>query len=124
MSGGALLTAISTAIVGLQREHYGRGPMRAKTYAVDDMILVVMRDSGFTPLERTVIDSGEPERVVEMRRDFQRLMGRRYRRTVEELTGRRVVAGFSHAQVDPDITVEIFFVDGQCTGCGSVNGRS
>ena len=27
--GGALMTAISNRIVGLLREHYGRGPMKA-----------------------------------------------------------------------------------------------
>ena len=63
LAGGHLLAAISTSIVGILREHYGRGPMKAKTYALDDIIVVVMRGSGFTPLERTIMDSGEPERV-------------------------------------------------------------
>ncbi|MFL5860492.1 MAG: Na-translocating system protein MpsC family protein, partial [Solirubrobacteraceae bacterium] len=53
LAGGALLAAISTRVVGLLREHYGRGPMRAKTYALDDIIVVVLRGSGFTPLEQT-----------------------------------------------------------------------
>jgi Na+-translocating membrane potential-generating system (MpsC) len=56
------------------REHYGRGPMKAKTYVLDDIIVVVMRGSGFTPLEQTIMDSGEPERVIAMREDFQRVM--------------------------------------------------
>ena len=50
LSGGELLAAISTGIVGNLREHYGRGPMKAKTYAIDDIVVVVMRGSGFTPL--------------------------------------------------------------------------
>ena len=32
LGGGHLLAAISTSIVGILREHYGRGPMKAKTY--------------------------------------------------------------------------------------------
>ena len=60
------------------REHYGRGPMKAKTYALDDIIVVVMRGSGFTPLEQTIMDSGEPDRVIAMREDFQRVMAKRY----------------------------------------------
>src|SRR3989442_15130972 len=32
LAGGQLLAAISTSIVGILREHYGRGPMKAKTY--------------------------------------------------------------------------------------------
>ena len=68
LAGGHLLAAISTSIVGILRDHYGRGPMRAKTYALDDIIVVVMRGSGFTPLEQTIMDSGEPDRVIAMLR--------------------------------------------------------
>jgi Na+-translocating membrane potential-generating system (MpsC) len=49
LSGGHLLSAISNRIVQIQREHYGRGPMKAKTYALDDLVVVVMRGSGFHP---------------------------------------------------------------------------
>jgi uncharacterized protein YbcI len=67
--GGKLLAQISTSIVGILREHYGRGPMKAKTYALDDVLMVVMRGSGFTALEQTIMDSGQPGRVVAMRED-------------------------------------------------------
>jgi uncharacterized protein YbcI len=120
LSGGNLLAAISTSFVGILREHYGRGPMRAKTYALDDIIVVVMRGSGFTALEQTIMDSGEPERVIAMREDFQRVMQQRYKRTIKDLTGRNVVAFLSQAHVEPDITVEMFFIDGPLPGFGAV----
>jgi len=120
LQGGHLLAAISTSIVGILRDHYGRGPMRAKTYALDDIIVVVMRGAGFTPLEQTIMDSGQPERVVAMREDFQRVMAQRYRATIEALTGRSVLAFLSQAHVEPDITMEIFFVDGPLAGFGAV----
>lgn len=120
LEGGKLLAQISTSIVGILREHYGRGPMKAKTYALDDVIMVVMRGSGFTPLEQTIMDSGQPGRVVEMREDFQAVMAERYTHVIEELTGRKVVAFLSQAHVDPDITVEMFFVDGAIPGFGAV----
>jgi uncharacterized protein YbcI len=120
LSGGQLLAAISTSIVGILRDHYGRGPMKAKTYAIDDIIVVVMRGSGFTPLEQTIMDSGEPDRVIAMREDFQRVMAARYKHTIEDLTGRRVLAFLSQAHVEPDITMEIFFVDGPLDGFGTV----
>ena len=119
-TGGHLLAAISTSIVGILRDHYGRGPMRAKTYALDDIIVVVMRGSGFTPLEQTIMESGEPDRVIAMREDFQRVMAARYRETIEELTGRKVLAFLSQAHVEPDITMEIFFIDGPLEGFGAV----
>ena len=120
LSGGQLLAEISTTIVGILRDHYGRGPMKAKTYALDDIIVCVMRGSGFTPLEKTIMDSGEPERVVEMREDFQRVMATRYKDAIERLTGRNVLAFLSQAHVEPDITMEIFFVDAPLEGFGAV----
>lgn len=120
LGGGKLLAAISNGIVGILREHYGRGPMKAKTYVLDDIIVVVMRGSGFTPLEQTIMDSGQPERVVAMREDFQRVMATRYREMIEELTGRQVLAFLSQAHVEPDITMEIFFVDGPLEGFGAL----
>lgn len=117
------MAAISTSIVGILREHYGRGPMKAKTYALDDIIVVVMRGSGFTALEQTIMDddanSGGAERVIAMRHDFQGMMADRYRETIEELTGRNVVAFLSQAHVEPDITMEIFFIDKPLDGYGA-----
>jgi uncharacterized protein YbcI len=120
LGGGQLLAAISNQIVGILRDHYGRGPMKAKTYAIDDIIVVVMRGSGFTPLEQTIMDSGEPNRVIAMRHDFQHRMAERFKNTIEELTGRNVVAFLSQAHVEPDITMEIFFIDGSLQGFGAV----
>jgi uncharacterized protein YbcI len=120
LAGGHLLAAISTSFVRILREHYGRGPMKAKTYALDDIIVIVMRGSGFTALEQTIMDSGQPERVVAMREDFQAVMAKRYEKTIEELTGRKVLAFLSQAHVDPDITMEIFFVDRPLDGFGAL----
>jgi uncharacterized protein YbcI len=120
LAGGELLSAISTRIVAMLREHYGRGPMRAKTYALDDLIVCVLRGSGFTAVEKTMMDSGEPDRVVAMREDFQRVMAARYKGMIEELTDRKVVAFISQAHVDPDITLEVFFVDYPLEGFGAV----
>jgi uncharacterized protein YbcI len=120
LGGGKLLAEISTQIVAILREHYGRGPMKAKTYALDDIIVVVMRGSGFTPLEKTIMDSGQPDRVVEMRHEFQHMMTQRFTSTIEELTGRKVLAFLSQAHVEPDITMEIFFVDNPLEGFGAV----
>ena len=55
-----------------------------------------------------------------MREEFQQMMAKRYKDTIEELTGRNVVAFLSQAHVEPDITVEMFFVDGPLPGFGAV----
>jgi uncharacterized protein YbcI len=120
LAGGQLLSAISTAIVKLMREHYGRGPIKAKTYALDDIVVCVLRGAGFTPLEQTIMDSGDGQRVVAMRENFQGMMAKRYKDMIEELTGRNVLAFLSQAHVEPDITLEVFFIDRPMDGFGAV----
>ena len=119
LAGGRLLAEITNRIVSFMREHYGRGPIKAKTYVLDNLIVCVLSD-GFTAIERTMMRGGEPDRVLEMRRDFQRLMKERYTEMVEELTGRKVLAFLSQAHVEPDLTIEVFLMDGPLAGFGAL----
>src|SRR5438874_11593262 len=91
LAGGKLLSEITNRIVSLMREHYGRGPIKAKTYVLDNLIVCVLSD-GFTANERTMMEGGEQQRVLEIRRDSEGLLKDRYRRMIEELTGRKVLA--------------------------------
>ena len=117
--GGRLLAEITNRIVAFMREHYGRGPIKAKTYVLDNLIVCVLSD-GFTAIERTMMEGGEPDRVLEMRRDFQRMMKQRYSEMIQALTGRKVLAFLSQAHVEPDLTVEIFLMDGPLAGFGAL----
>jgi uncharacterized protein YbcI len=119
LAGGRLLAEITNRIVALVREHYGRGPIKAKTYVLDNLIVCVLSD-GFTAIERTMMEGGEPDRVLEMRRSFQRLMKERYSDMIEALTGRKVLAFLSQANVEPDLTIEIFLMDGPVPGFGAL----
>ena len=110
-TGRQQLAAISRSMAGLQREHYGRESTNVNTYAIKDMIVVVVRLKHLTPLETSMVDGGEPERVLALRAEFARVMAGRYTHTVERVTGRTVVALLSQAHVDPDILVEAFFLD-------------
>ena len=117
--GGRLLAEITNRIVALMREHYGRGPIKAKTYVLDNLIVCVLGD-GFTAIERTMMEGGEPDRVLDMRRDFQRLMKARYSEMIERLSGRKVLAFLSQAHVEPDLTIEMFLMDGPVPGFGAL----
>ncbi len=119
LAGGKLLSEITNRIVTMMREHYGRGPIKAKTYVLDNLITCVLSD-GFTAIEKTMMAGGEPDRVLEMRRDFQRMMKVRYSDMIEELTGRKVLAFLSQAHVEPDLTVEMFLLDGPMPGFGAI----
>ncbi len=119
LSGGELLSAISARIVAILRKHYGKGPMKAKTYVLDDLVVTVLRD-GMIPIEQTMMDQGKPQQVVEMRHEFQKMMGLQYKQAIEELTERKVIAFLSQAHVDPDVTLEAFVMDGPLKGFGAV----
>ncbi len=119
LTGGRLLAEITNRIVASVREHYGRGPVKAKTYVLDNLIVCVL-SNGFTAVERTMMEGGEPDRVLEMRRGFQRVMKERYSDMIETLTGRKVLAFLSQAHVEPDLTIEVFLMDGPLPGFGAL----
>ena len=107
---GQMLAGISTSIVGLYREHFGKGPTKAKTYALDDVVICVLRD-GLTTVEKTLFGRGRGDAVREMRSAFQDAVADRFTGAVEATTGRRVIAFMSQAHVDPDLAIEVFFLD-------------
>ena len=108
---GETMRRVSSAIVGLYREYFGKGPTKAKTYAHDDMIVCVLRD-GLTTIEKTLFERGKGDTVREMRSAFQDAVADRFTSAVEEVTQRRVVAFMSQAHINPDLAIEVFFLDG------------
>jgi uncharacterized protein YbcI len=105
-----MLAQISTGLVQLHSRYYGKGPTKAKTHMVDDMVVSILR-GGFTTVERTLVDTGEAESVYQMRRTFQQSMEDEFRRVIEEATGRNVIAYMSSIHVDPDLAVELFMLE-------------
>ncbi len=103
--------AISNAITKLQHDHFGRGPDSVRTVVGYDHIITILEDT-FMPLERTLIDAGETDAVRESRLAFQRAMEARFVGVVEEVTGRKVRAFLSQVSLSPDISVEVFILDG------------
>jgi uncharacterized protein YbcI len=116
---GQVLAGISSGIVGLYREHFGKGPTKAKTYALDDIVVCVLRD-GLTRVERTLFAEGRADSVREMRAAFQDAVADKFKAVVEELTGREVIAFMSQAHVNPDLAIEVFFLEGSVTEDGTL----
>ncbi|MCA9110208.1 MAG: DUF2294 domain-containing protein [Planctomycetaceae bacterium] len=52
---------ISQAIIRFEKEFMGRGPLEAKTYLIDDLVLVRLKNV-LTPAEMKLADSDEPKR--------------------------------------------------------------
>lgn len=106
---GEMRAAISTEIVRLQAEYYGKGPTKARTYIVDDLVAVVLEET-FTRAERTLIERGQLEPIQEIRRRFQQQMADEFTAVVEQATGRKVRAFLSETDVENDISVELFLL--------------
>ncbi len=106
---GETRARISKEIVRLQSEYYGKGPTKAKTYIVDDLVVVVLEES-FTRAEKTLVERGEREAIQHIRRRFQQQMAESFISIVEQATGRRVRVFLSETDVDQDVSVETFLL--------------
>ncbi len=105
--GQGLLARLSNEMVRAQKEFFGKGPTQAKSYLLDDLLIIIMR-GGLTTAERTMLDFGHPDLVRQFRQLFENEMTERLTDMVEELTGRKVAAYQSQVMFAPDVVVEMF----------------
>jgi|OpeIllAssembly_1097287.scaffolds.fasta_scaffold03905_6 uncharacterized protein YbcI len=56
---GRLEADISDAVIRFEKEYMGRGPLEARTYIVDDMVIVRLKGV-LTSAERQLAQSGDP----------------------------------------------------------------
>ena len=105
---GSILRDISRAMVRLYKEQFGRGPENVSThYSTPDTIISILGNS-LTPVERTMRDIGEEQRLRDIRMMFQYATEEKFRAIVEEMTGRQVVAFMSGIDVLRDVSCEVF----------------
>ena len=111
--GQPLLARISNEMVRAQKQFFGKGPTKAKSYMLDDFLLIVMR-GGLTTAEKTMLEFGQPDQVRQFRQLFENEMTERLTDMIERLTGRKVATYQSQIMFDPDLVVEMFVFD--CAG--------
>jgi uncharacterized protein YbcI len=111
---GEMRATISREIVRLQAEYYGKGPTKARTYIVDDLVVVVLEET-FTRAEKTLAARGEGEAIQHIRRRFQQQMAEDFTSIVEQVTGRKVRAFLSETDIEQDVSVETFLLAGERT---------
>lgn len=101
---------ISNEMVRAQKEFFGKGPKHAKSYLLDDFLLIVMR-GGLTVAETTMLEAGKEDLVRNFRQEYENMMTERLVGKMEELTARKIVTYQSQILFNPNIVVEIFFFD-------------
>lgn len=106
---GPMLASLSNAIVGLYKDLYGKGPTKARSYILDDMVVCVLRGA-LTRAEQTLARSGRTSSVIRQRQEYQQAVRDDFVTTAEAILGRKVSAFMSTVHTDPDVNVEIFML--------------
>jgi uncharacterized protein YbcI len=107
---GSLSAQITRAVVGVFRDHTGRGPTKARTFLNEELVHVLLEDT-MTPAERQLAAKGEEEFVLALRRKFQDTMRDDLVNVVEQLGGRKVTAFMSDNTLEPDMALESFVLE-------------
>jgi uncharacterized protein YbcI len=108
---GSALADITTGIIQLFREYYGRGPTKGKTYLMDDRFVLCVLEKTMTTVEETLTNAGEVDLVRRVRLTFQEEMADQFKGVVEKALGRKVTAYHSQLTTDPDIGFELFVLE-------------
>jgi uncharacterized protein YbcI len=105
---GEQLAEVTNGIVKLFRDYYGRGPTKAKSYILDDRILVTVLEDTMTRVEKTLADNGHGDKVREVRLVFQEAMAHEFKQCVRDALGREVLGYHSQLTLEPDLGFEFF----------------
>ena len=108
---GPLRQQLENATMALYKQHFGKGPTSCRAYLEPDMVLLVL-NGGYTPAEATLFEAGKWHDVRQSRLNWQDSMEVRFIGAIERLTGRTVKAFMSANHQDPDVSVELFLLDG------------
>jgi uncharacterized protein YbcI len=107
-SGGAVRNDISTALVQLYRELFGRGPVTTTTYAFDSGYVTFLRDI-LAPHERVLMIGGRTDLVTEARAASREGARERVVVEVQRVTGRPVLHDSFQFQPERNLAIEMFW---------------
>jgi uncharacterized protein YbcI len=118
-----VLAAISTEMVRLYKDQFGRGPNRVRTYWCGDDIVTTVLEDTLTPAERNLAKMGEHQRLRDTRMFFQYATVREFCEPVERLTGRTVKSFLSSIDTEVDgLSIETFIL--HPAGCAGSDAPS
>ena len=107
---GELLVALSNRIVAVYKELYGKGPVKVRTWLLDDVIVCVLR-GGLTRGEQTLVEIGHGDRVALQRASFHEVAAPVFSEAVEEVTGRNVVTMLDAIEEAEDVSALVFLLE-------------
>lgn len=106
--GKRRLAEISSEMVRIYKEQFGRGPTKVRSGWAGPDTLVCMLEDTFTAAERNLQALNEHERLRDLRMFFQYAAAGQFTEPVERITGRRVRAFISGLDTHADVACELF----------------
>jgi uncharacterized protein YbcI len=101
---------IATSAVQVLHDYTGRGPTKAKTTISEGLVTILLADT-LTIGERTLVEHGHADRVLQVRYDYQAVMRDQLVGIVERELDREVIAFMSQNHIDPDLAIEVFVLN-------------
>ncbi|WP_088011952.1 DUF2294 domain-containing protein [Gottfriedia acidiceleris] len=102
---------LSEAFIKFQRELIGRGPQEAKTYIVEDMIILRFKGVLTTEEKHLVSHSTGKSLVKKMRQVLREMYSKEYEEIVEKHTGCKVLSSHSDTSTNTGERIEVFIMD-------------
>ena len=120
---GAVRNDLSTALVKLYRELFGRGPATTTTYAFDAGYVTFLRDV-LAPHERVLVLGGRTDLVCQARAAIREAEHERLIGEVQRVTGRPVLHDSFQFQPERNLAIELFWTPpGSEEGPGNAPAR-
>lgn len=101
---------ISTAIAGIYKTRYGRGPTRVTSHLLDDAVVCLLRDVN-TPTQTALVEFGRADVAQTVHEELQMGMSVQMQAEVERITGRTVTAYVPGFNATANATTDTFFLE-------------
>jgi uncharacterized protein YbcI len=108
VQSGNAMSAVSSAIVKLHKEQFGRGPTHARSHWAGRDAVVCVLENALLPAERAMVEMGEDQRIRESRAFLQAATATLFIDVIEKLLDRKVRAFSSAIDPAPGVVFEIF----------------
>lgn len=99
---------IAEQLVAVMTDSYGTSAGSTEVLVSENTIVVFFDDLELHKSEEFLIESGEGDKVVDIRHRYQAAIQSTYVAVVERTTGRRVLSFSSSTKLDPNYAVEVF----------------
>jgi uncharacterized protein YbcI len=109
IGSGVVRNDLSTGLVKLYRELFGRGPVRTTTHAFDTGYVTFLRDV-LTPHERLLVAGGRADLVRETRMAIREAARERLTAEAQRLTGWPLLDESFQFQPERDLAIELFWI--------------